>query len=733
MPVGLGGRGVLVTPRSHLRQLLAEEQAQVNARREKQERLAAKVESEQKARERSLLPNVSSLVPSFLGGGSTTKEVSTSLIEERIAEMTNPRALNIRVPDSAPPISSAGAPESQSPTSPFAGLPENQGRDQNQDHYQDQDSGIAANERTTVQTGGSLGGGGDNSHKSSGSSGSLGSTVATLSPEYLAQRAAARLEETSRREQEQPPPQQRYMTPSAAATSTAPPTGNKLAASRVLEEAVQREASSRGSRFASHANVNSLQSGPHDEDGTSTDPGQWSDMTSPMSSAGNITPKNAAAYYALQQGGAATQLPPVAESASFREDSVGEDPHTRKERVISELISKIRSTSEQSKEAPEHVPSSPTRPERSPRMSNKSPVPSEINVYGISDDTASEDGDEEQATYGQAVPSDYTDAVYSEGAEGYYDEHGQFHYYREYTPEELAAWETQRVEQGEQLPHGYDENGYPAEIQASEGYYDENGIYVQYEYNQAYDGGYYDASGQYVRGQSYEQQQYADAATEGQEQQYYGESGVYQHDNYQEHAPGQDQGQYAPQQHQAQVEPEGYYDGDGIWRVFPSQPMVSARQETAIGHKEEHETYPDDFEEAGDTRGDSGEAAPDPGDHSHEQPSTSFGDELAASGEHDNEEYDPLEHSDMLDYSLDVPGGSRHAAPQSPQEFRETTLSFNTVPSASHSPAGKAAAARGAESDGDLTAGESPIKAVGPALDEEGEEQDLYMQLGDVA
>ena len=103
VPVSTGGRGVLVTPRSHLRQLLAEEQAQVKARQEKQERLAAKVEAERKARERSLLPNVSGLVPSFLGGTSTSKEMSTSLIEERIAEMTNPRAMNIHFPSPGGP------------------------------------------------------------------------------------------------------------------------------------------------------------------------------------------------------------------------------------------------------------------------------------------------------------------------------------------------------------------------------------------------------------------------------------------------------------------------------------------------------------------------------------------------------------------------------------------------------------------------------------------------------
>ena len=196
------------------------------------------------------------------------------------------------------------------------------------------------------QSGAAVEGGGVQVDKKGGSSDRLGSTVASLSPEYLALRAKTRLEETRRREQEPSLSKQMDSHPSTARTpaSTA---GNKLVASRVLQEAVQREASSQGTLITSRDHMNSLQSKSNDDDGTNTDPGQWSDMTSPMGSAGNITPKNAVAYSSTMPQGAAPPLPPVAESASPREDSAGSDAYSRKERVISELISKIRSTSEQ--------------------------------------------------------------------------------------------------------------------------------------------------------------------------------------------------------------------------------------------------------------------------------------------------------------------------------------------------------------------------------------------------
>ena len=210
----------------------------------------------------------------------------------------------------------------------------------------------------------------------------------------------------------------------------------------------------------------------------------------------------------------------------------------------------------------------------------------------------------------------------------------------------------------------------------------------------------------------------------------------------------QGQGQYVPQQHQHQeAAPEGYYDGDGVWQVFPLQPMVHSGQVITAGDENDHEVYQDDFEDAVDTSDDrqaeaDAEAGTGTGTVSnalfHEQPSTSFGDELAASGEHDNGEYDPLEHSDMLDYSVDVPGDPHLTAPQSP-EVGETTLTFNTGPSASPSPAAGALAGA-TDATADLSASESPIKAIGPILEEAGEgtgeEQfkedlkELYKELG---
>ena len=228
------------------------------------------------------------------------REMSTSLIEERIAEMTNPRAMNIHFPSPGGPSSSSVARGPESSTTPFPELAEKY------DHDHGEVATDIGSERG--QSGAAVEGGGVQVDKK-GSSDRLGSTVASLSPEYLALRAKTRLEETRRREQEPSLSKQMDSHPSTARTpaSTA---GNKLVASRVLQEAVQREASSQGTLITSRDHMNSLQSKSNDDDGTNTDPGQWSDMTSPMGRCRELnTPKNAVASNALCRARCAVSTP----------------------------------------------------------------------------------------------------------------------------------------------------------------------------------------------------------------------------------------------------------------------------------------------------------------------------------------------------------------------------------------------------------------------------------------